>query len=670
MKNKSLLYVLLAILSFFWMISKVQAQECYELVWSDEFNYNGLPDSTKWTFEVGGSGWGNNELQYYTSKRLENARVVDSVLIIEARKESYEGSAYTSTRLNTYQTATWKYGKIDVRMKLPFGQGIWPAFWTLGNSIFEGTSWPACGEIDIMEMVGGGEGRDDKTYGTIHWADANNNHAQYGGSVQLSSGIFADDFHVFTIEWSETTITWFMDGVQYHIVDITPSHLSEFHENFFIILNLAVGGDWPGSPNTSTVFPQQLMVDYVRVYQKDTEPTIFGSTEVVTKQYGLNFETVQSDDFTYEWIVPTDAEIVSGQGTHKINVNWGCEAGIVSCNLQTTCSSYTLELPVTIKPIEILGKTMVAPSEENILYQVSQGMETSYNWEFPESVTSTTTLDSNKVWLNWGIQDGIVKVNVDNICGTENTELAVQVAKQLPYPDPETPHAIPGTIQSINYDSGGEGFAYHDLDSENQGTGSRQDEGVDIEANDGGENVGWIESGEWLEFSVNVEESKSYDVEIRVASLYDTGKMKILFNGSDKTGSISIPATGAWSSFSSIYVKDINLVNSDTLMRIEFESGQFNLGRMIWVDSILISINESNLSPISIFPSLTNQYVYVNECSQNAMFSIINSLGAVLMQGIIQNNCIDVSKLPEGMYVISIEEDKRTFSDKFVKANF
>jgi beta-glucanase (GH16 family) len=266
-------------LSSKWII----AQECYELVWSDEFNVAGRIDSTKWSYETGNNNGNNNESQYYTT-RSENIRVEDSALIIEARKENYRGFQYTSARINTYaNNLSWKYGKIEARMKLPYGQGIWPAFWMLGNTINTGAGWPACGEIDIMELIGGGTGRDNVVYGTPHWADANNNHAMYGGSYTLSSGIFADNYHVFSVEWDESVIKWFVDGQQYHIMSLAPAELSEFKAKFFIILNLAVGGDWPGYPNSSTVFPQKMFVDYVRVYQKNETPKIEGAGEVIKK---------------------------------------------------------------------------------------------------------------------------------------------------------------------------------------------------------------------------------------------------------------------------------------------------------------------------------------------------------------------------------------------------
>ncbi|MFW5705373.1 MAG: family 16 glycosylhydrolase [Bacteroidota bacterium] len=230
------------------------------LVWAEEFNYTGLPDDTYWNIETGGTGWGNNELQYYTDSE-SNLYVDNGMLTITAKEEQVGGRDYTSARITTQGKFDVKYGRIEARIKLPYGQGLWPAFWMLGANIST-VGWPACGEIDIMEMVGGTNG-DNTCYATIHWDD-NGNHAQYGESYTLPSGIFADDFHVFAVEWDAQEIRGYMDDVQYYTVDITS--LSEFHNNFFIILNVAVGGNWPGPPDETTEFDQVMEVDYVRVY--------------------------------------------------------------------------------------------------------------------------------------------------------------------------------------------------------------------------------------------------------------------------------------------------------------------------------------------------------------------------------------------------------------------
>lgn len=233
------------------------------LFWSEEFDYSGLPDANIWNMETGGGGWGNNELQYYTNSE-ENASVGGGILTITAKEQAYGGRNYTSARITTQNKFDFKYGKIEARIKLPYGQGIWPAFWMLGANI-NSVSWPSCGEIDIMEMIGGA-GNDNTTHTTLHWSN-NNEHASYGDHYTLPSGILADGFHVFSVEWDESRIKGFIDDTQYFVADITPAQLSEFHEDFFIIVNIAVGGNWPGAPNASTEFPQTMEIDYIRVYK-------------------------------------------------------------------------------------------------------------------------------------------------------------------------------------------------------------------------------------------------------------------------------------------------------------------------------------------------------------------------------------------------------------------
>ena len=233
------------------------------LVWNDEFQGATL-DQSCWNYETGNGsgGWGNNELQYYKPDNTSIAQ--NDYLVIEAKEEVQSGFNYTSSRLTTQGKKSYKYGRVDIRAALPKGQGLWPALWMLGDNIST-IGWPACGEIDIVELIGGGAGRDNRIHGTIHWEEGG--HASYGNAHTLSSGVFADEFHVFSIVWNSSQIIWYVDDIQYNVVDITPSGLSEFHEQFFFIFNVAVGGNWPGSPDASTVFPQRMIVDYIRVFQ-------------------------------------------------------------------------------------------------------------------------------------------------------------------------------------------------------------------------------------------------------------------------------------------------------------------------------------------------------------------------------------------------------------------
>lgn len=233
--------------------------QTWKLIWSDEFDAAAI-NPFYWTYDIGGSGWGNNELEYYTN-RSENSKIENGNLLIIAKKESYGGNAYTSARLKTQGLQNFTYGKIESRIKLPMGKGIWPAFWMLGKSITS-VGWPKCGEIDIMEHIN----TEIKVYGTMHWD--NNGHASYGGSTVC----LPSDYHIYSLEWSANYLRWFVDGNKFWEGNITNgiNSTDEFQQPFFIILNLAVGGNWPGNPDATTTFPDTMAVDYVRVYQSVT----------------------------------------------------------------------------------------------------------------------------------------------------------------------------------------------------------------------------------------------------------------------------------------------------------------------------------------------------------------------------------------------------------------
>jgi hypothetical protein len=232
------------------------------LVWSDEFSGSSI-NTANWGFDLGNGGWGNNELENYTN-RPENARIENGNLVIEARREDLGGSAYTSARMKTqgkrsFGINTW----VEARIDTPQGQGIWPAFWMLGNSIST-VGWPSCGEIDIMEIQGQNP---FQNFGTIHWADANGQHASFGGTFNSSTSLSAG-FHTYAISRTASSIKWYVDRVQYAEANISGgiNSTSEFQGQFFILLNVAVGGNFVGSPDGSTVFPQQMQVDWVRVW--------------------------------------------------------------------------------------------------------------------------------------------------------------------------------------------------------------------------------------------------------------------------------------------------------------------------------------------------------------------------------------------------------------------
>jgi beta-glucanase (GH16 family) len=235
-----------------------------KLVWHDEFSVDGLPDSAKWNYDVGGHGWGNNELQYYTSKKLRNARVEKGFLIIEAHKEEIGENKYSSARMVTKGKGDWTYGRIEVRAKLPKGVGTWPAIWMLAST--QKITWPDDGEIDIMEHVGYNQG-------TIH-ASAHTKKYFHSIGTQKTGTISVPDcsekFHVYALEWNKETITMFVDKKPYFSFknEYSGNDAWPFDKPFHLLLNIAVGGSWGGQKGVNeNVYPQQMIVDYVRVYQ-------------------------------------------------------------------------------------------------------------------------------------------------------------------------------------------------------------------------------------------------------------------------------------------------------------------------------------------------------------------------------------------------------------------
>ncbi len=390
MKNKYLLVILTLVLAV-GLMGIPTAKAAYTLVWSDEFDGSSV-NLNNWTFETGGGGWGNNELQYYTNGL--NATVSGGILTITARRENYENRQYTSTRIITRGKREFKYGRIEARIQIPMGKGLWPAFWTLGANIGN-PNWPACGEIDIMEHVN----TETVTHGYIHW-DAGSGHASYGGSTSVSN---PTAWHIYAIEWDASRIRWSVDGVTFVEANIlnNVNGTEEFHLPHFILLNLAVGGDWPGSPDSSTVFPAYYRVDYVRVYQDNGTP------------------------------VPT----------------------------------------------------------------------------------------------------------------------------ATPTPPPSTTYPIPGQIEAENYSAMS---------------------GIDTEScSEGGLNVGWIESGDWMDYNVNVQSSGTYNAQYRVASTGTSGRFD-LRRGSTVLGSYTVPNTGGWQSWTTVS-GNVSLSSGTQTLRIYATGSGWNI---------------------------------------------------------------------------------------------
>jgi beta-glucanase (GH16 family) len=256
-KRISLIHAILCAALLAVFSGYAQDKPGWKLIWSDEFNGPNI-DATKWSFQTGPANV-NSELEYY-SNSVNNAFIKDSCLVLRAIKEDFGGRNYTSGKMTSAGKGDWLYGRVEVRAKLNNGQGMWPAIWMLPTDNAYG-GWPSSGEMDIMELLGN---QPNKVYGTIHWNA--NGHQQSGSSFTLKSGTFADTFHVFAYEWEVGKQRWYVDDSLY----FSTTRGQPFDKRFYLILNVAVGGTWPGNPNSTTPFPNDMVVDYARVYQKST----------------------------------------------------------------------------------------------------------------------------------------------------------------------------------------------------------------------------------------------------------------------------------------------------------------------------------------------------------------------------------------------------------------
>jgi len=341
-----------SLLLFILSVSCSLFAQCPEMIWQDEFEGTSL-DLSKWSFETGDAcnlpqtcGWGNNELQWY---RSENTTVNEGTLKITAKRETASNRLYTSSRIRTINKGDWTYGRFEALIKLPKGKGLWPAFWMLPTEDKYG-SWPQSGEIDIMELIG----QEPATaHGTIHYGNLPPLNRSSGESYILNSeeGTFNDNFHQFAIEWEEGEIRWIIDDYLYSTKsksDVAPLRWP-FDHDFHLLLNVAVGGNWPGNPDASTVFPQNMEVDYVRVYN-GYKPYLSGNRKVSNQAKGMQYQVKNvPENATVHWVVTGDANITEGQSTENIVVDWGSESGEVSVSVDSDCGTQEISLKVMVE---------------------------------------------------------------------------------------------------------------------------------------------------------------------------------------------------------------------------------------------------------------------------------------------------------------------------------
>ncbi|MFZ5940972.1 MAG: family 16 glycosylhydrolase [Bacteroidota bacterium] len=417
--KKTALFLLLAMAPVFAMA------QCEILIWQDNFDGTEI-NREIWNVLDDNSGGGNAELQYYTS-RPSNVYIENGNLVLKAIKENYEGKIFTSGKVTTKGIVDWKYGRIEARMRLPEGQGIWPAFWMLSSDNVYG-EWPNSGEIDIMELIGQ---EPSNVYGTLHFGPPWN---YTNGIYTLSSGKFSDDFHTFAIDWAEDSIKWYVDGFMYSkktVADVDqPFQWNAFKERFYVILNLAVGGNWPGSPDATTVFPQTMEIDYVRVYGDPTKQDIRALDKAYPNARHVRYTFTDMPGATFTWSVPAGATIIGGEGTHAISVDWGCDPGTITLDVTNIgCDDQHYELPVSFSELTVAGPSELFPLEDGV-YSLPEMSGTSYTWQYPADAVPDGTPDDSLL-IKWGCDAGYVKVSISNNCFSDRDSMAVALTEPL-----------------------------------------------------------------------------------------------------------------------------------------------------------------------------------------------------------------------------------------------
>ncbi len=490
------------------------------LVWSDEFDGTEV-DASKWTFQLGdGSevglpgGWGNNELQYYTT---DNATVAGGFLTITAKEESVApGFDYSSSRLRSLGKGDWTFGRMEMRAKMPIGQGFWPAFWMLASDTSIYGPWAASGEIDIVEYIGSDP---DRIFGTIHYGASFPGNLFSSTDYFLPSGTFNDGFHVFAMEWEVGEIRWYVDGVQFASRSSWFStggpFPAPFDVDFHLLLNLAVGGNLPGPPDATSVFPQQYVIDYVRVYQVPNDPPVVEitsptATDVITPGDDLTITVSATDDGSIQ-------KVEFLQSAAKLGEDDTAPYELTIPNVGAGC--YTLRARARDD-----GGVLAAADPVEIM--VGAGCP-----QAPYLMTA---------------------VAIPGTIEAENYDLGGQ---GVAYDDS---------------DASNNGGAYRPTESVDiEGT---TDAGF-------GFNVGWTVPGEWIEYLVDVT-AGTYDVEVRVASATAGGTLHVELDGIDKTGPISFPATGGWQSWTTVRAEDVAFDAGVQTLRLSIDAGEFNVNKI------------------------------------------------------------------------------------------
>jgi len=509
----------LVLLTALLLAGTSSAQATWSLVWSDEFNGSAL-NTADWNYDIGTGcpdlcGWGNNELEYY---RSENVNVTGGNLVITAKAEYYGGASFTSGKIHTRNKLSFMYGRFEARAKIPAGGGMWPAFWLMPEDDVYG-GWAASGEIDIMEAAN----NTTSVGGALHYGGMWPDNTSTSDSYSLGGANFADDFHIYAVEWEPEEIRWYVDDVlfmtryssQWYTNTAPGNPLAPFDQEFYIIFNSAVGGNYTGCTDPGCItadLPQDFTIDYVRVYED-----IVNMPPTVTITSPVSGSTLPPGDIMIE------AEASDSDGT--------------------------------IDRVEFYNGSTLLGEDSSEPY--------TYLWS---GVTD-------------GCYDLVVRA-IDNL-GTP-TESAAEITVgsgcgQEPYHG--VPFLLPAVVQAEDFDLGGEGVALHDSDVGNIGGQYRLDEDADIEAcsdSGGGYNVGWVVPGEWLEYSLDVPVSGEYTLDVRLATMFPNRRFHVEFNRVDRTGDLTVPHTGSWQSWATLTVT-VQLEAGPQTMRFVPDTDSINL---------------------------------------------------------------------------------------------
>lgn len=402
------------------------------------------------------------------------------------------------------------------------------------------------------------------------------------------------------------------------ITDMFDQLINNFtHIKAFVWFNVVKETDWRFNSTTeSTNAYDAALADTTVKYDINlllsisySQVTISGKTEIVPGESNLTYSiSPYNSEWTVLWETTGDAQISGNTNNDTVIVDWGCNADTLKCTIfRIHDTVYTSLVPVIIDPF-IEGQLFADSLETNIPLNTQIMANAIYSWELPAGITFSGIQDSSSISINWGVATDTVKLSISSTCGNFTANKIIYLSGQYPYPDPSSPHELPGIIESNEYDYGGEGIAYHDADPQNQGPGNRSDEGVDTEFNDGGENVGWTNAGEWLKYTIKVTQPGSYFTELRVASQPGGGQLTISLNDVDVLSNINIGATGGWSAFSSVYPGTIDLTENDTVLKYTFNTANFNLGRLIFWEID----NESPSIPANLYGEANTTAINLN----------------------------------------------------------